>query len=167
MAMRVLGLAADGAFAVLETDGRTIEAVGPAGKRFELADLREIDLVGLQTGDAAEFAATWGLPVAVGFEPFAVAKAVYYRARVRSLGLERPTAVVDGEQVILVEENGLLISGADAAKARSVVQAEELGSDAEAVAYLAARCWNGFPILFPGTTGAPYPMTAGRIVRPQ
>ena len=29
--MRVLGLAADGSFAVLETDGRTIEAFGPAG----------------------------------------------------------------------------------------------------------------------------------------
>jgi len=162
--MRVLGLAADGSFAVLETDGRTIETFGPAGKRFELAELGEIDLVGLQEGDAEEFAATWGIPVATGFGPFGVAKAVYYRARVRSLELERPTAVVDGDQVIVIEENGLLISGVAAAK--SVVQAAELGGDAEAVAYLAARCWNGFPILFPGTTGAPYPMTAGRIVRP-
>lgn len=164
--MRVLGLAADGSFAVLETDGRTIEAFGPAGKRFELAELGEIDLAGLQEGDAEEFAATWGIPVATGFGPFSVAKAVYYRTRVRSLQLERPTAVVDGEQTILIEENGLLISGGG--EARSTIGADELGRfvDAEAAAYLAARCWNGFPILFPGTTGAPYPMTAGRIVRP-
>ncbi|MGE5502366.1 MAG: hypothetical protein ACM3W4_10620 [Ignavibacteriales bacterium] len=167
--MRVLGLAADGSFAVLETDGRAIEAFGPAGRRFELAELGEIDLVGLQEGDPEEFAATWGLPVATGFGAFGVAKAVYYRARARLLGLERPTAVIDGDQVILIEENGLLISGADPRQARAVVQAKELGPfvDAEAVAYLAARCWNGFPIQFPGTTGAPYPMTTGRIVRPQ
>jgi hypothetical protein len=165
MGMRVLGLAADGSFAVLETDGRTIEAFGPAGQG-DWATVGEVELIGLQEGDADALARTSGVPVATGFGPFGVAKAVYYRARVRSIGLERPTAVIDGEQVILVEENGLLISGAGEAK--SAIKAEELGSfvDAEAAAYLAARCWNGFPIAFPGTTGAPYPMTAGRIVRP-
>lgn len=163
--MRVLGLAADGSFAVLETDGRTIEAFGPAGQGDWAGD---IELIGLQEGDAEALAKARGVPVACGFEPFGLAKAVYYRARVRSLQLERPTAVIDGEQVILIEENGLLISGSEPAAAKSVIRAEALGEfvDAEALAYLAARCWNGFPIAFPGTTGAPYPMTAGRIVRP-
>ena len=39
--------------------------------------------------------------------------------------------------------------------------------EAEAFAYLAARCARGLPISFPGTTGAPTPMTGGRIARPQ
>jgi len=166
--MRVLGLAADGSFAVLETDGRAIEAFGPSGQGVDFAVLGEVDLIGLQEGDPEQLARTSGVPVACGFEPFGAAKAVYYRARTRSLGLERPTAVVDQEQTIIIEENGLLISAAGSDAAKSVIAAGEIGRfvEAEAVAYLAARCWNGFPILFPGTTGAPYPTTAGRIVRP-
>jgi len=160
--MRVLGIAADGSRAVMETDGRTIDAVE------EVSDL--IDLIGLAIEDDAQAVADrHGVPVACGFGANPALWAVYFRARVRTSDLERPTAVVDGDQVILVEENGLLISGADVGQARSVIRVEELGPlwQAEAVAYLAARCWNGFPIAFPGTTGAPYPMTAGRIVRPQ
>jgi anhydro-N-acetylmuramic acid kinase len=38
--------------------------------------------------------------------------------------------------------------------------------EAEAFAYLAARCFKGLPISFPGTTGAPRPMTGGRIMTP-
>ncbi|MDP2212484.1 anhydro-N-acetylmuramic acid kinase [Phenylobacterium sp.] len=38
--------------------------------------------------------------------------------------------------------------------------------EAEAFAYLAARTARGLPISFPHTTGAPSPMTGGRIVRP-
>ncbi|MDO8901293.1 MAG: anhydro-N-acetylmuramic acid kinase [Phenylobacterium sp.] len=38
--------------------------------------------------------------------------------------------------------------------------------EAEAFAYLAARTARGLPISFPKTTGAPSPMTGGRIVRP-
>ncbi len=38
--------------------------------------------------------------------------------------------------------------------------------EAEAFAYLAARTWRGLPISFPGTTGAPAPMTGGRVARP-
>jgi anhydro-N-acetylmuramic acid kinase len=38
--------------------------------------------------------------------------------------------------------------------------------EAEAIAYLAARTERGLPITFPGTTGAPRPMTGGRIARP-
>ena len=37
--------------------------------------------------------------------------------------------------------------------------------EAEAFAYLAARCLLGLPISFPGTTGAPEPMTGGRIAQ--
>lgn len=38
--------------------------------------------------------------------------------------------------------------------------------EAEAFAYLAARTFRGLPISFPATTGAPQPMTGGRIVEP-
>ena len=38
--------------------------------------------------------------------------------------------------------------------------------EAEAFAYLAARCVRGLPISFPGTTGVPAPMTGGRVVDP-
>lgn len=52
-----------------------------------------------------------------------------------------------------------------------VVAAEAVGwrgdaIEAEAFAYLAARTARGLPISFPGTTGAPGPMTGGRIVQP-
>ena len=38
--------------------------------------------------------------------------------------------------------------------------------EAEAFAYLAARCLLGLPISFPGTTGVAAPMTGGRITQP-
>ncbi|HXQ46512.1 MAG TPA: anhydro-N-acetylmuramic acid kinase, partial [Caulobacteraceae bacterium] len=38
--------------------------------------------------------------------------------------------------------------------------------EAEAFAYLAARCLLGLPISFPRTTGVAEPMTGGRIVQP-
>lgn len=52
-----------------------------------------------------------------------------------------------------------------------VEDAEALGwrgdsIEAEAIAYLAARCANGLPITFPGTTGVKQPMTGGGIVEP-
>jgi anhydro-N-acetylmuramic acid kinase len=39
--------------------------------------------------------------------------------------------------------------------------------EAEAFAYLAARCARGLPISFPGTTGVAAPLTGGRIVQPR
>jgi anhydro-N-acetylmuramic acid kinase len=52
-----------------------------------------------------------------------------------------------------------------------VTDAESVGwrgdaLEAEAFAFLAARCARGLPISFPGTTGIPAPMTGGRIARP-
>ena len=52
-----------------------------------------------------------------------------------------------------------------------VESAEKLGwspdfIEAEAFAYLAARSSRGLPITFPGTTGAPRPMTGGRRAEP-
>lgn len=38
--------------------------------------------------------------------------------------------------------------------------------EAEAIAYLAARTAKGLPITFPATTGAPHPLTGGRIAHP-
>jgi anhydro-N-acetylmuramic acid kinase len=52
-----------------------------------------------------------------------------------------------------------------------VVSAEAVGwrgdaLEAEAFAFLAARSLRGLPISWPGTTGAPAPMTGGQIARP-
>jgi anhydro-N-acetylmuramic acid kinase len=52
-----------------------------------------------------------------------------------------------------------------------LVSAEAVGwrgdaIEAEAFAYLAVRTLRGLPISFPGTTGAPEPMTGGRIAKP-
>jgi len=49
-----------------------------------------------------------------------------------------------------------------------VLSIDELGLDgdaieAEAFAYLAVRSVRGLPISFPSTTGAPHPMTGGRL----
>ncbi|MCA6328090.1 MAG: anhydro-N-acetylmuramic acid kinase, partial [Phenylobacterium sp.] len=38
--------------------------------------------------------------------------------------------------------------------------------EAEAFAFLAARCLRGLPISFPGTTGVRAPMTGGRLAQP-
>ena len=158
--MRVLGLAADGSFAVLETDGRAIEAFGPAGEGKFPTD---VDLIGLETGDAEALAKQTGLPVACDFAE--AGPAVYYRARVRMADLERPVAVIENGSIIHIAENGLLTIDTEVVGARTVIRDPEW-PHAEAIAYLAARVWNGFPIFFPGTTGAPYPMPGGRIVRP-
>jgi anhydro-N-acetylmuramic acid kinase len=55
--------------------------------------------------------------------------------------------------------------------AARVVAAEAVGfngdaMEAEAWAYLAVRCLHGLPITFPGTTGAPEPISGGRLAKP-
>ena len=55
--------------------------------------------------------------------------------------------------------------------AARVVAAEEAGfngdsMEAEAWAYLAVRCLRGLPITFPGTTGAPEPLSGGLLAKP-
>jgi 1,6-anhydro-N-acetylmuramate kinase len=169
MRVRVLGLAADGSFAVLETDGRTVEAFGPAGRGGADGFASGVELIGLEDGDPEQLARRTGVPVACDFGE--AGPAVYYRALVRMSDLERPVAVVDGARVIHIAENGLLTIDTDVGDARTIVRSPEVvgrteAIRAEAIAYLAARVWNGFPIFFPGTTGAPYPMNGGRIVRP-
>lgn len=160
--MRVLGLAADGSFAVLETDGRTIEAFGPAGVGEFPTD---VDLIGLESGDAEALARKTGVPMACDFAE--AGPAVYYRARARAAELPRPMGVKEAGRVIHIAENGLLTIDSAVGDARTIIDPQEAGwRRAEAIAYLAARVWNGFPILFPGTTGAPYPMPGGRVVRP-
>lgn len=66
--------------------------------------------------------------------------------------------------------NPVLMAAIAARVGVPVMAAEALGwrgdaIEAEAFAYLAARTFKGLPISFPGTTGAPQPMTGGRIVR--
>lgn len=67
--------------------------------------------------------------------------------------------------------NPAIMAGLRAALPFPVRSAEDAGwrgdsIEAEAFAYLAARCVRGLPISFPGTTGAPQPMTGGRIAEP-
>jgi anhydro-N-acetylmuramic acid kinase len=67
--------------------------------------------------------------------------------------------------------NPVLMQAITARAGAPVKTAEDLGwrgdsIEAEAFAYLAARTKLGLPISFPGTTGAPQPMTGGRIVEP-
>jgi anhydro-N-acetylmuramic acid kinase len=67
--------------------------------------------------------------------------------------------------------NPVLMQAITARAGVPVKTAEDLGwrgdaIEAEAFAYLAARTKLGLPISFPGTTGAPQPMTGGRIVEP-
>jgi anhydro-N-acetylmuramic acid kinase len=52
-----------------------------------------------------------------------------------------------------------------------VIVAEDAGfngdsMEAEAWAYLAVRCLKGLPITFPGTTGAPEPLSGGLVAKP-
>jgi anhydro-N-acetylmuramic acid kinase len=67
--------------------------------------------------------------------------------------------------------NPALMRAIEARLDAPVMSADDLGwrgdaIEAEAFAYLAARTLRGLPISFPGTTGAPSPMTGGRIARP-
>ena len=67
--------------------------------------------------------------------------------------------------------NGMLMSELGARTVRPIMTAEALGwrgdaLEAELFAYLAARSLKGLPISFPGTTGAPEPLTGGRVVEP-
>jgi anhydro-N-acetylmuramic acid kinase len=81
---------------------------------------------------------------------------------------ERPTKVVvcGGGR-----HNPVLLQAIREAVGLSVTTAEDEtwrgdSIEAEAFAYLAARCAMGLPISFPGTTGVPAPMTGGLIVEP-
>ena len=68
-------------------------------------------------------------------------------------------------------KNGMLMSELGTRTGRPMVTAESMGwrgdaLEAELFAYLAARSLKGLPISFPGTTGAPKPMTGGRTANP-
>ncbi|MCA3714744.1 anhydro-N-acetylmuramic acid kinase [Phenylobacterium sp.] len=91
-------------------------------------------------------------------------------------------AVASGFRLVGVEPSGLIVTGGGrrnpvlmAALADrlgcEVVTAESVGwrgdaLEAEAFAFLAARCLRGLPISFPGTTGVRAPMTGGRLAQP-
>lgn len=67
--------------------------------------------------------------------------------------------------------NGYLMSRLRTRLGQPVQAAEEVGLDgdateAQAFAYLAVRAADGKPISFPGTTGAPHPMTGGIVAVP-
>lgn len=67
--------------------------------------------------------------------------------------------------------NEAIMHGLSASVAGQVIAAEAAGLDgdsleAEAWAYLAVRSHRGLPISFPGTTGAPEPMTGGEVAHP-
>jgi anhydro-N-acetylmuramic acid kinase len=67
--------------------------------------------------------------------------------------------------------NPALMAALQARLSCGVADAESVGwrgdaLEAEAFAFLAARCVRGLPISFPGTTGVPAPMSGGRVARP-
>lgn len=97
---------------------------------------------------------------------------VAFTAESLRLGLERagpePTVVIacGGGR-----HNPVLMQAIRERLSAPVEPAEALGwrgdsIEAEAIAYLAARCANGLPFTFPSTTGVSQPMTGGRIVEP-
>lgn len=68
--------------------------------------------------------------------------------------------------------NALMMERLDVLLNAPVAPIEAIGRDgdnleAEAFAYLAMRVLGSKPISFPGTTGAPEPMTGGRVVKPE
>jgi len=102
----------------------------------------------------------------------AAATLTAFAAEAAALGVarcsERPTKVVacGGGR-----HNPVLLAAIRERARVPVTTAEDEGwrgdsIEAEAFAFLAARCLLGLPISFPGTTGVPEPMTGGRIVEP-
>ncbi len=68
--------------------------------------------------------------------------------------------------------NPALLAALDDALPGKVTRADSLGwrgdfIEAQAFAFLAVRSLQGLPITFPGTTGAPQPMTGGSLIRPE
>jgi anhydro-N-acetylmuramic acid kinase len=119
--------------------------------------------------DRGDFSDSWadGLSVADGAATLtrATARAIALAARhfpqpvtqwvICGGGARNPTLV----QAIAAETRG------------KIVVASDLGWDGDAIeaqafAYLAVRALRGLPITFPGTTGAPQPMTGGRLHLP-
>jgi anhydro-N-acetylmuramic acid kinase len=111
-------------------------------------------------------------PVAgLGLED-AAATLTAFAAEAVALGLE--TLGVRPERVIICgggRRNPALMAAIRGRLPVPVETAEDVGwrgdsIEAEAFAYLAARSVLGLPISFPATTGAPTPMTGGRLARP-
>lgn len=83
-------------------------------------------------------------------------------------------ALFNADQVIVCgggRKNPAIMGMLDMHTDAEVVSAEGVGWDgdmleAQAFAYLAVRTLKGLPISFPETTGAPQPMTGGRVVYP-
>lgn len=86
----------------------------------------------------------------------------------------RDLAVFNADQVIVCgggRKNPAIMAMLDMHTDAEVVTAEHVGWDgdmleAQAFAYLAVRTLKGLPISFPETTGAPRPLTGGRVVYP-
>lgn len=102
----------------------------------------------------------------------AAATLVAFTARAIGLAIgqlpERPRQLVAAGGGRL---NPVLMEAIGEAAGVPLLSAEDLGwrgdaIEAEAFAYLAARCAKGLPISFPGTTAVPEAMTGGRIAQP-
>ena len=70
-------------------------------------------------------------------------------------GAHNPTLL----QAIAAETRGKVVTGAD-------LGWDSDGLEAQAFAFLAVRSLRGLPLTFPTTTGAPGPMTGGRLHQP-
>jgi len=132
----------------------------------------------LQLGDGERFARESRTDVVYDFRSADVAAGgqgaplapIYHEALVRYSKLEGRIAVLNigGVSNVTAIEDGKIAWATDCAE---ILSAEDVGWDgdmleAQAFAYLAVRTLKGIPISFPETTGAPRPMTGGRIAYP-
>jgi anhydro-N-acetylmuramic acid kinase len=102
-----------------------------------------------------------GAATLTAFTAAAVARAINHLP-------ERPTAIHVGGGG---RHNGTLMAMLTRRTGVAVMSVDELGWDGDALeaqgfAYMAVRHLKGLPISFPGTTGAPTPMTGGVLFRP-
>ena len=119
--------------------------------------------------DRGDFNDTWadGLSVADG-------AATLTRGTARAIGLAARHFPAPVSQWVICgggARNPTLLRDIAEETAGTVVRAEDLGWDgdaleAQAFAFLAVRSLRRLPLTFPGTTGAPRPMTGGRLCDP-
>ncbi len=125
----------------------------PAPKSLDRHDFDLEAVIGLSAED--------GAATLTAFTAQAVALALHQS------GVAPAAVIVSGGG----RKNGALMSELSLRTARPVMTAESMGwrgdaLEAELFAYLAARSVLGLPISFPGTTGAPKPLTGGRKALP-
>lgn len=128
---------------------------------FATAAPKSLDRNSFDAGAVEGLSAADGAATLTRFTAEAIARGV-------ALVAERPavTIICGGGRL-----NPVLMRDISEAMQAPVISSEKMGlngdsMEAEAWAYLAVRCLAGQPITFPGTTGAPRPMSGGVLAKP-